>query len=54
MARALGGYAERVEKPEEIAPAIKRARRATEERRRYWNSSPVRKLPIPTSVPFRD
>ena len=31
MARALGGYAERVEKPEEIAPAIKRARRATEE-----------------------
>jgi acetolactate synthase-1/2/3 large subunit len=31
MARALGGYAERVERPEEIAPAIRRARRATEE-----------------------
>ncbi|MEE9567761.1 MAG: thiamine pyrophosphate-requiring protein [Candidatus Binatia bacterium] len=31
LGRALGGYAERVEKPEEIAPAIKRARRATEE-----------------------
>ncbi len=31
MARALGGYAERVERPQAIAPAIKRARRATEE-----------------------
>ena len=31
MARALGGYAERVERPQEIASAIKRARRATEE-----------------------
>ena len=31
VAKALGGYAERVENPAEIAPAIKRARRATEE-----------------------
>ena len=31
MVCALGLYAERVEKPEEIAPAINRARRATEE-----------------------
>lgn len=31
LGRALGGYAERIEKPEEIAPAIRRARRATEE-----------------------
>lgn len=30
MARAMGGWAERVEKPQEIAPAIGRARRATE------------------------
>ncbi|MFQ5849920.1 MAG: thiamine pyrophosphate-requiring protein [Candidatus Binatia bacterium] len=33
MARALGGWAERVERPEEIASAIKRARRASEEGR---------------------
>jgi acetolactate synthase-1/2/3 large subunit len=33
LGRALGGYAERVERPEEIAPAIRRARRATEEGR---------------------
>jgi acetolactate synthase-1/2/3 large subunit len=33
LAKALGGYAERVEKPEEIARAIQRARRATEEGR---------------------
>jgi len=33
MARAMGGYAERVEKPGEIAPAIQRARRATEDGR---------------------
>ena len=31
MARAMGGYAERVENPGEIGPAIQRARRATEE-----------------------
>jgi acetolactate synthase-1/2/3 large subunit len=31
MGRAMGGYAERVENPAEIAPAIQRARRATEE-----------------------
>ncbi len=31
LAKALGGYAERVEMPEDIAPAIQRARRATEE-----------------------
>jgi len=31
MAKALGGYAERVESPAELAPAIERARRATEE-----------------------
>ena len=31
MARAMGGYAERVEDPAEIAPAIRRARNATEE-----------------------
>ena len=33
MARAMGGYAERVDSPPEIAPAIQRARRATEEGR---------------------
>lgn len=33
MGRAMGGYAERVERPEEIAPAFERARRATEEGR---------------------
>lgn len=33
MARALGGYAERIETPDEIAPAIERARRATEDGR---------------------
>jgi acetolactate synthase-1/2/3 large subunit len=31
MGRAMGGYAERVENPAEISPAIQRARRATEE-----------------------
>jgi len=34
MGRAMGGYAERVENPAEIAAAIQRARRATEEERR--------------------
>ncbi|MBI4337398.1 MAG: thiamine pyrophosphate-requiring protein [Chloroflexi bacterium] len=33
IGRALGGYAERVESPAEIAPAIRRARKATEEGR---------------------
>lgn len=33
MARAMGGYAERVEDPEEIAAAFRRAKRATEEGR---------------------
>ena len=33
MARAMGGYAERVEDPGEVGPAIQRARRATEEGR---------------------
>ncbi len=33
IARALGGYSERVESPAEIGPAIQRARRATEEGR---------------------
>src|SRR5262249_40073063 len=31
MGRAMGGYAERVERPEDIAPAIQRARKVTEE-----------------------
>jgi thiamine pyrophosphate-dependent acetolactate synthase large subunit-like protein len=31
MARAMGGYAERVEDPAEIGPAIDRARKATED-----------------------
>jgi acetolactate synthase I/II/III large subunit len=31
MARAMGGYAERIERPADIAPAIERAKRATEE-----------------------
>ncbi|HWP60797.1 MAG TPA: thiamine pyrophosphate-requiring protein [Candidatus Acidoferrales bacterium] len=31
VAKALGGYSERIERPEEIAPALQRARRATEE-----------------------
>jgi thiamine pyrophosphate-dependent acetolactate synthase large subunit-like protein len=30
LARALGGYAERVEDPEQVGPAIRRARRVTE------------------------
>ena len=33
MAKAMGGYAERVENPSEVGPAIKRARKATEEGR---------------------
>ena len=33
MAKAMGGYAERVEVPGEIGPAIRRARKATEEGR---------------------
>jgi acetolactate synthase-1/2/3 large subunit len=33
MARALGGYSERIEEPGDIAPAIERAKRATEEGR---------------------
>ena len=33
MARAMGGYTERVENPAEVAPAIQRARRATEDGR---------------------
>ena len=33
LGRALGGYSERVERPDEIAPAIERARRATEDGR---------------------
>jgi acetolactate synthase-1/2/3 large subunit len=31
MGRAMGGYAERVDKPQEIAPALQRARRLNEE-----------------------
>ena len=31
---ALGGYAERVENPKDIAPALRRARRVTEEEKR--------------------
>jgi len=34
LGRAMGGYAERVENPAEIAPAIQRARRVTEEEKR--------------------
>lgn len=33
LGKALGGFAERIERPEEIAPAIQRAKRATEEGR---------------------
>jgi len=33
LARSLGGYAERIERPENIAPAILRARRMNEEGR---------------------
>lgn len=33
IGKALGGFAERIERPEEIAPALQRARRATEEGR---------------------
>ena len=33
IARALGGWAERVEDPADVAPAIQRARRATEDGR---------------------
>jgi acetolactate synthase-1/2/3 large subunit len=31
MGKAMGGYSERVEKPSEIAPALERAKRATQE-----------------------
>jgi acetolactate synthase-1/2/3 large subunit len=31
MAKAMGGYAERVDKPAEVGPAIRRARKATEQ-----------------------
>ncbi len=31
IGRALGGYAEKIEQPGDITPAIQRARRATEE-----------------------
>ena len=34
LGRAMGGYAERVENPAEIAPAIQRAHRVTEEEKR--------------------
>jgi thiamine pyrophosphate-dependent acetolactate synthase large subunit-like protein len=34
LGREMGGYAERVENPDEIAAAIQRARRVTEEERR--------------------
>jgi acetolactate synthase-1/2/3 large subunit len=34
MGRALGGYAERVERPDEIVPAIQRAIRVTKEEKR--------------------
>jgi len=33
LGRSLGGYAERVEKPDEIIPAIQRARRMNDEGR---------------------
>jgi acetolactate synthase-1/2/3 large subunit len=33
IGKALGGYAEKIERPEEIVPALQRARRATEEGR---------------------
>jgi acetolactate synthase-1/2/3 large subunit len=33
MGKALGGFAERIERPEEIAPALRRAKRATEDGR---------------------
>jgi thiamine pyrophosphate-dependent acetolactate synthase large subunit-like protein len=33
MARAMGGYAERIETPQDIVPAIKQARRQNEARR---------------------
>ncbi len=31
MGRAMGGYAERIEDPEEIRPAFQRARKMTED-----------------------
>jgi acetolactate synthase-1/2/3 large subunit len=31
MGRAMGGYAEHVERPEDIAPTLQRARKATQE-----------------------
>jgi acetolactate synthase-1/2/3 large subunit len=34
IGEALGGYAERIEKPKDIAPALRRARRITEEEKR--------------------
>ena len=45
MARAFGGYGERVTKPEDIIPAIQRgiARRPKKAFRCCWNSSPARR-----------
>jgi hypothetical protein len=33
MGKALGGYAERIERVEDVAPALQRARRATQDGR---------------------
>jgi acetolactate synthase-1/2/3 large subunit len=48
MARAFGGYGERVEKPGDIVAAIKRGIAATEKgHRRCSSSSPARKSTSP-------
>jgi thiamine pyrophosphate-dependent acetolactate synthase large subunit-like protein len=37
--RAFGGWAERVEDPEQVAPALQRLTKVTENAKlRYWNS----------------
>ena len=45
MARAFGGYGERVTEPDEIVPAIQRGIEQTAARasRRCWSSSPARR-----------
>lgn len=46
MGKALGGYAERIERPEEVAPALQRTRRATQAAApRCWSSLHPQRLP---------
>ena len=47
MATAMGAWAERVDEPDDVGPALERARRARKTvGRRCWSSSRARKLPF--------